>query len=63
MPTLMDRARDHADREAIVSEGTVYTYRELMTAANGVSRKLLAGKGSLREARIAFIVPPSFANT
>jgi malonyl-CoA/methylmalonyl-CoA synthetase len=60
MPTLMDRARDHADREAIVSEGTVYTYRELMTAANGVSRKLLAGKGSLREARIAFIVPPSF---
>lgn len=56
----MDRAHDFAQREAIVSEGKIYTYRELTAAARGVAKQLLAGKRNLREARIAFIVPPSF---
>ena len=60
MQALLDRAISTPDRNAIISDGVTYTYRDLLTQSAGVSHALLAGRTDLREERIAFIVPPSF---
>src|SRR5262245_66081491 len=45
------------DRLAIVAADGVFTYGDLAAVAERVA----AGLGPLREARVAFLVPPSFA--
>ena len=45
---------------AIIDEHGKYTYGELLDAANKVASALLRRKSDLREARVAFIVPPGF---
>jgi malonyl-CoA/methylmalonyl-CoA synthetase len=60
LPTLISRAQDFGDRTAIISEGTSYTYRQLLDHSATVATVLLNGTEDLKEARIAFLVPPSF---
>jgi len=59
---LFERARRHGARVALVDDarGDV-TYGELLDAAERVGARLLDGRGDLDGARVAFLVPPSFA--
>jgi malonyl-CoA/methylmalonyl-CoA synthetase len=58
--SLVARARTHADRTAIVDAAGAHTYAELADASARVAAALLAGGGDLGEARVCFLVPPSF---
>lgn len=60
MQQLLQRAGSFAGREAIISDGRTYTYRELLDYSAGAAGALLAGRTDLNEERVAFIVPPSF---
>ncbi|HEX6746492.1 MAG TPA: acyl-CoA synthetase [Longimicrobium sp.] len=56
---LVSRAREHADRTAIVDAAGAHTYAELVDASARVAAALLAGAEDLGEARVCFLVPPS----
>ncbi|MBT8222430.1 MAG: AMP-binding protein, partial [Eudoraea sp.] len=60
---LFERARGFGDRMALVSEGTSYSYAALLDASEKIATSLLNGCEDLKEARIAFLVAPSFAYT
>ena len=49
------------DRLAIVAADGMFTYGDLAAVATRVAEGLLGGAPDLREARVAFLVPPSFA--
>ena len=57
---LVARARAHADRLALVDAAGEHRYGELLDASARIAAALLDGRGDLEEARIAFLVPPSF---
>jgi malonyl-CoA/methylmalonyl-CoA synthetase len=60
---LIDRAKNHGQRTAIISEGTSHTYSDLLRSSEAVARTLLEGVPSapdLREKRAAFLIPASF---
>ncbi|MBI2402014.1 MAG: AMP-binding protein [Gemmatimonadetes bacterium] len=57
---IVERAAAHADRTAIVARDGRFTYRELLAASHAVATALLEGKNDLGEARVAYLVPPSF---
>ena len=57
---LVSRARTHGDRAAIVDAGGSHTYAELLDASARVASALLEGGADLGEARVCFMVPPSF---
>jgi len=63
MISLFQKAHQFSSRIALVSNGKSFTYKELDTQSNFVAAHLLNGKKDLEEARIAFIVPPSFEYT
>lgn len=50
------------DRLAIVAADGVFSYADLASTASRVAAGLLEGEEDLREARVAFLVPPSFAH-
>lgn len=50
------------DRLAIVAADGVFSYFDLAAAAGRVAAELSGAPGDLREARVAFLVPPSFAH-
>jgi malonyl-CoA/methylmalonyl-CoA synthetase len=56
VPPLVARATRHAERTAIISGPGRYTYLQLDAA----SRRVASALGDLREARVAFLIPPSF---
>jgi malonyl-CoA/methylmalonyl-CoA synthetase len=58
---LVDRAFLHRDRIALIDGDGSYTYGDLLDASEHVASSLLDGRADLQEARVAFIVPPSFA--
>ncbi|MBT8221731.1 MAG: long-chain fatty acid--CoA ligase, partial [Eudoraea sp.] len=58
---LFEKAREFGDRMALVSEGTSYSYAALLDASQKIATSLLNGREDLKEARIAFLVAPSFA--
>ena len=60
---LFQRAREFGDRIALVSEGKSYSYNALLEASSNIAKALLNGREDLEEARIAFLVAPSFAYT
>lgn len=60
MPELIQRAQTFPDRTAIISDGRAFTYQTLLDRSAAVANTLLAGRDDLREARIAFLIPPSF---
>ncbi len=57
---LVQRARSHGDRTAVIATDGSFTYRELLEASGRVASRLLAYRSDLEEARVAFLVPPSF---
>jgi malonyl-CoA/methylmalonyl-CoA synthetase len=63
MITLLDRAKQFKGQLALVSEGNTFTYEKLLASAKYVAANLLLGKTDLNEARITFLVPPSFEYT
>jgi malonyl-CoA/methylmalonyl-CoA synthetase len=63
MPTAPDLplvARAHADRLALIDGAGEHTYAELLDASARIAAALLDGRGDLEEARVCFLVPPSF---
>lgn len=63
MIQLIERAKGFTERKALVSNGNSYTYAQLLESAHYVAAHLLNGKPNLKEARITFLVPPSFEYT
>lgn len=60
MIKLLQRAVEFKERTALVSNGKSFSYAQLLTISRNVSANLLNGKSDLNEARITFLVPPSF---
>jgi malonyl-CoA/methylmalonyl-CoA synthetase len=65
MPTstelpLVSRARAHPASVALVDAAGEHTYAALLDASARVAAALLGGAGELAEARVCFLVPPSF---
>lgn len=60
MINLIERANQHRSRIAIKSNDKSYSYEDLLLASESVATHLLAGRPDLAEARIAFLVTPSF---
>ena len=60
MITLIENAFNHLDRIAISDNNQNYTYQQLLDASQKIAITLLEDKKDLNEARIAFIVAPSF---
>ncbi|MBT8184194.1 MAG: acyl-CoA synthetase [Eudoraea sp.] len=63
MIRLADRARLFENRVAIISNGKSHKYRELVAASAAVAINLLGRQNDLDEARICYLVPPSFEYT
>jgi malonyl-CoA/methylmalonyl-CoA synthetase len=57
---LVARAHHQADRTAIVDGEGTYAYADLLQASEQGAGRLLAGRHDLEEARVAFMVEPSF---
>lgn len=60
MITLIERAGRYPERIAIKSNQQDYTYADLLEQSENIAASLLDGRTDLQEARIAFIVDPSF---
>ena len=60
---LLKRAEGYRNRKALVSEGRSYSYSDLLESAHKIASFLLNGRKDLNEARIAFLVAPSFNYT
>lgn len=63
MIKLLQRAVEFKERTALVSNGKSFSYAQLLTISQNISANLLNGKSDLNEARITFLVPPSFEYT
>lgn len=59
---LVARAREHGSRVAITDPDRSYRYAELLEASGRVAGALLEGGSDLREARVAYFIPPGFAH-
>src|SRR3972149_3553629 len=57
---IVERAASHAGRTAIVAQDGRFPYQDLMAASHGVAAALLEAKADLDQARVAYLVPPSF---
>jgi malonyl-CoA/methylmalonyl-CoA synthetase len=57
---LFARAREHAERTAVVAPEGTFTYAQLLDASARVAAALLDGRDDLREARVAFLTPPGW---
>lgn len=60
---LVERAVLNADRTAIVDGHGEHTYRDLLDSSEHAAQTLLDGAPDLAEARVAFMVAPSFEYT
>jgi malonyl-CoA/methylmalonyl-CoA synthetase len=60
LPTIVARAAMHGDRTAIIADERTYTYRDLNDASARIASQLLRGRDWLDDARVAFLVVPSF---
>ncbi|MCY3757398.1 MAG: acyl-CoA synthetase [Acidobacteria bacterium] len=61
-PGLVQRARQHPDRTAILAEGARFSYRDLLRESGRAAGRLLRGAGDLGEKRVAFLLPPGFSH-
>ena len=60
MIELIKRVNNFANRTAIVSNQTAFTYQQLLNASGSIAAHLLDKKKDLAETRVVFLVPPSF---
>jgi malonyl-CoA/methylmalonyl-CoA synthetase len=58
---LFERARDFGSAPAILSDGVTHSYEGLLDVSERVAAALLNKRPDLEEARIAFLIPGSFA--
>lgn len=58
--TIIENMRRYKNNTAVFDSKGVYTYGELLASSGSVASHLLKGREDLREARVAFIVPPGF---
>ena len=58
--SLIDRAREHGDRVALITEEGQFSYNDLLKASAHVASFLLAGQDDLNEQRVAFLAPSGF---
>ncbi|MDE2757957.1 MAG: AMP-binding protein, partial [Acidobacteriota bacterium] len=61
-PGLVQRARQHPDRTAILAEGARFSYRDLLRASSRAAGRLLQGAADLEEKRVALLLPPGFSH-
>jgi len=59
---LVTRARSWLSSVAAADSSGVYTYRDLLAGSERGAARLLSGRHDLEEARVAFMVEPSFQN-
>ena len=59
-PPIVARAGSHAARTAIVDGHYSYSYEDLRRVSMRIAVQLLAGRDTLGEARVAFLVAPGF---
>lgn len=57
---IVERAKAHGDRTAVVATEGRFSYRDLLDASHAVASALLQSAGDLGEARVAFLIPPGF---
>ena len=60
MIQLIQNATQYVERIAVKSNDKDYTYQQLLEASEGIALTLLDGKLSLKESRVAFLVPSGF---
>jgi len=60
MIQLIENAEIYLENKAVVSNGTVYTYKDILDRSESIALKLLGDRNDLQEVRIAFIVDPGF---
>jgi malonyl-CoA/methylmalonyl-CoA synthetase len=58
--SLVARAREHAERTAVLAPEGAFTYDDLLRASEEVARRLLGERNDLAEGRVALLVPPGF---
>jgi len=58
--SLIQRAQAFATRTASIAPEGTFTYGELLRESHDIALVLLEGSDDLKEARVAFLVPPSF---
>ena len=58
---IVERAHGHTERTAIVAAEGRFTYRQLLDASARLAARLMDGAADLSEARVAFMMPSSFA--
>ena len=57
---IVERATAHAGRSAVVATDGRFSYQDLLDASAGVASALLEASEDLAEARVAYLMPPSF---
>ena len=57
---LINRALEHKDRIAIVTNEQTYTYTDLLQASSQIATNLLQNAADLQEQRVAFLIPSGF---
>jgi malonyl-CoA/methylmalonyl-CoA synthetase len=60
LSAIFVRAEQHGERTALIAPEGTFSYRQLLDASGQVAACLLGGADDLREARVAFLVPPGF---
>ncbi len=58
--SLIARAEQYGERAAIIAAEGCFSYQQLLDASAQVAARLLDGADDLREARVAFMIPPGF---
>jgi len=56
---IIQRAKEHPNRTAVVSDDETYTYQYLLDHSEAFAKSLLNGQKDLQEARIAFLITSS----
>jgi malonyl-CoA/methylmalonyl-CoA synthetase len=60
MLQLIENAKNHLAKTAIIDSKTTFTYAELLQKSEHIAAELLAGNQDLEEKRVAFIFKPGF---
>jgi malonyl-CoA/methylmalonyl-CoA synthetase len=60
MLQLIENAKNHLAKTAIIDSKTPFTYAELLQKSEHIAAELLAGSDDLEERRVAFIFKPGF---
>jgi len=60
---VIGQAQNHRNKQAIISNNKSYSYQDLLNSSAAVAAHLLEGLEDLKEARVTFLIAPSFEYT